>query len=304
MNQDQVKAALLRLNSEVEDFAVLFTGKRSNKVDGLYYPERREILIHNTNLQSDNEIIYTAIHEFAHHIQFTTSAQPVSSRSHTTHFWSIFHKLLFDAEEKGIYKNIFKTDPEFITLTGRLKRDYLADAGEKMKEFGSLLIEAMRLCEMRRASFEDYVDRELGLHRFAAKNIIRSYTYDINPQLGPENMKTVARIADKEKRKEVEDAFLARMSPDMVKAEFSTRLNEIKDMTKLQYLKNEKERLMEAGERLNQKLIKIMEQIKALEQEMNLAKAEDVGGEEITPAPDDEAAPNAMRDDYPEPELV
>ncbi|HPA63001.1 MAG TPA: hypothetical protein PLC67_03520 [Spirochaetota bacterium] len=268
MNQSQVKELLLRLEGDVEDFMVTFTGKKSNKVDGLYYAERREILIHNTNVQSENEIIYTAIHEFAHHIQFTKSAQPVTARSHSTSFWNIFHKLLFKAEDMNIYKNPFKTHPDFVKLTERIKNDYLRESGEKMKEFGACLIEAMRLCEMHKTSFEDYVDRELGLHRFAAKTMMKSYAYNVNPAIGAENMRSVARIADGDLRKDVENAYLSRMSPDMVKAEFSPRLAETKDMTRLQFLKNEKERLIESLERLNQKLVGLNSQIRSLETEI------------------------------------
>ena len=54
----------------------------------------------------------------------------------------------------------------------------------------------------------------------------------------------------------------------MVKAEFSPRLAETKDMTRLQFLKNEKERLIESLERLNQKLIGLNSQIRSLETEI------------------------------------
>jgi len=39
-----------------------------------------------------------------------------------------------------------------------------------MKEFGSLLVEALELCEKHQASFEDYVERELSLHRTQAQS--------------------------------------------------------------------------------------------------------------------------------------
>ena len=270
MNQNQVKDLLLKLEPDVPDFMVTFTGKKSNKVDGLYYAERCEILIHNTNLQSENEIIYTAIHEFAHHIQFTKSAQPVTARAHNTNFWNIFHTLLFKAEGLSLYRNPFKSHPDFVKLTERIKNDYLRESGEKMKEFGALLIEAMRLCEMHKTSFEDYVDRELGLHRFAAKTMMKSFAYNINPSIGAENMRSVARIADGDLRKDVESAYLSGKSPDMVKAEFSPRIAETKDMSRLQFLKNEKERLIESLERLNQKLVGLNSQIRALETEIKM----------------------------------
>ena len=82
MNQEQVKAKLLLLKDDVEEFKVTFSGKKSLKVDGLYKPEEREIIIHNRNFTGDSPLMYTAIHEFAHHIQFTTAPSPVSCRSH------------------------------------------------------------------------------------------------------------------------------------------------------------------------------------------------------------------------------
>jgi len=62
MNQDQVKELLLTLDKNVPDFSVIFSGKMSGKVDGLYYPDRREIIIHNKNFEEDGQLIYTAIH--------------------------------------------------------------------------------------------------------------------------------------------------------------------------------------------------------------------------------------------------
>ena len=50
MNQDQVKQKLLQLEKVDVDFTVTFSGKRSRKVDGLYYPDRMEMIIHNKNI--------------------------------------------------------------------------------------------------------------------------------------------------------------------------------------------------------------------------------------------------------------
>jgi hypothetical protein len=36
MNQEQVKEKLFQLNKNVEDFSLLFSGKKSRKVNGLY----------------------------------------------------------------------------------------------------------------------------------------------------------------------------------------------------------------------------------------------------------------------------
>ncbi|MBB6481481.1 hypothetical protein [Spirochaeta isovalerica] len=259
MNQDQVKALLLELDSDVEDFTLIYSGKMSKKVDGLYHPEKQEIIIHNKNFTEDNPLIYTAIHEFAHHIQFTRKDVEVTSRSHTVMFWDIFHRLLIKAEEKGIYKNLFATDERFIKLTEKIKSKYLHTNGELMKEFGKLLIEALDLCQQNHANFEDYVDRELGLNRTAAKSIMKVYAMDVNPEIGFDNMKIVAGIKEEKQRKVAEKAFEEGKSPDMVKAEIKEAKGE-PDVT-LPRLEAQKRRIEKSIHNLQQKLADVEMQI-------------------------------------------
>lgn len=261
MNQDQVKERLLQLEQVKTDFIVTFSGKSSKKVDGLYYPDRREIIIHNQNFSDDNQMMYTAIHEFAHHVQFTKTNVPVTARAHSNDFWNIFHTLLFRAEEMGIYNNIFETNGEFRELTAMLRDEYLSRNGHLMKEFGSLLLKARELCQRYHASFEDYVDRVLRLHRNEAKTIMKTYTMDIKPEIGYENMKTVARIKDEELRHGVQEAFLDQRSPDMVKA----ALNPKTEFTnRLSYLESEKERVERSLDKLTAHLAKLERDIDAL----------------------------------------
>jgi len=261
MNQDQVKERLLMIEPEVEDFTVTFSGKQSKKVDGLYYPDRQEIIIHNRNMPDDNSLLYTAIHEFAHHVQFCRTAAPVSNRAHTKAFWNIFHRLLYRAEELGLYETVFEKNQEFIDLTETIRRDYLARNGEMMKEFGRLLMKASELCRKYHASFEDYTDRVLGLHRTEAKTIMKTYTMDIKPEIGYENMKTVAKIRDEYLRKGAEECFINNMSPDMVRSEIRP---DREFSSRLQFLESEKEKLENSLEKLTVKLAKIERDIDTL----------------------------------------
>ena len=265
MNQDQVKQKLLQLEKTDVDFTVTFSGKRSKKVDGLYYPDRREMIIHNHNFTDDNQLMYTAIHEYAHHIQFAKSNAPTTTRAHSIDFWNTFHSLLFKAEKIGIYVNIFETNKEFKELTARLRNDYLLKNSHLMKEFGSLLINGRELCIKYRVSFEDYLDRVLQLHRNEAKTIIKTYTMDINPKIGFENMKTVTRVRDDDFREEIHKSFLDKnKSPDMIKAE----INPKKEFgSRLSYLESEKERVEKSLERLTQQLVKLEREIDNLKKE-------------------------------------
>jgi hypothetical protein len=255
MNQDQVKEKLLQLDDTVDEFTVVFTGKKSRKVDGQYHPDKREIIIHNKNFLDDNALMYTAIHEFAHHVHFTRSPVPITTRAHTSQFWNILHQLLFRAEEKGIYINRFHEDEQFIALTARIK-EFLATNGHLMKDLGGLLLEAEQLCILRDMSFEDYVDRVLGLHRTAARSIMRVSALDVRPEMGYENMKTVANIREPEKRKRAEEAFLEGKSSDMVKAELQVR-----EEDSLERLLSEKRRIERTLETLASRLVEIERRI-------------------------------------------
>jgi hypothetical protein len=240
MNQDQVKKQLLKLEPDTEEFSVIFTGKKSRKVNGLYKPDIREILLHNKNFSDDNDLMYTAIHEFAHHLHFTRSPVPISSRAHRPEFWSIFHKLLIKAEETGIYTNIFDTDRQFKALTKKIREEFLAPGGQLMKEFGELLLTAEELCKKTNTRFEDYVDRVLGLHRSAARVLMKMKALELDPAIGFENMKTVAALRSQEDREAAQAAFLAGKSPDMVRAEFGGKP---KEKEPSEQLRHEKKRI-------------------------------------------------------------
>ncbi len=207
MNQDQVKELLVSLDNRTPDFSVIFTGKESKRIDGLYKPKSREILINNRNFRDENQLIYTAIHEFSHHIHFTRYPGEFKRRSHTNHFWSIFHELLDQAESRGLYSNIFVTDPAFVTLTERIQTNFLSRNGQLMKEFGKVLIEALELCGKKHATFEDYIDRVLGMSRTTARSIMKMYALDIDEDFGYDRMKAVATIPKSSTREAASEAF-------------------------------------------------------------------------------------------------
>lgn len=254
MNQDQLKSLLLRLEEPTEDFSLIFSGKKSKKVDGLYYPDTAEIIIHNRNMERDDELVYTAVHEYAHHL--IAAKRGKTGRSHTREFWAVFHRLLEQAEEQGIYANPLRADTELHEIAERLRREYLQEEGERMLAFGRLLLEAMQICRERRYSFDDFVDRELGLHRTVAKTLIRSYREDIPSDLGYENMKSLLRIKDPIQRIEAAQELREGRSPDMVYQNFSGRsAPEVKD--EVVELEKEKRRIERSLQRLSRRLEEI-----------------------------------------------
>lgn len=220
MNQDQAKERLLEIRQCKDYFSVTFSGKSSKKVDGLYKPDTREIILHNKNFVTDQELMYTAIHEYSHHIQFSSSPVPLSTRVHTAQFWSLFHGLLYTAEKIGLYKNPFDSSREFVELTKMIKEKFLTVNGKLMKELGELLCKARSLCEKYRTSFTDYLDRILSIPRTGAAAMMKTHVLNIDPKIGFENMRSLTRIRDPQIRKEAETSLLSGKSPDMVRVQY------------------------------------------------------------------------------------
>lgn len=254
MNRDQLKERLVKLRKPDEEFAVVFSGKASRKVDGLYKPASREIILHTGNFKGEDELVYTAIHEYAHHLQFTESAVPVSSKAHTTAFWSLFHELLFEAERTGLYRSPFEGIPAFVELTRQIREKFLATSGSLMKELGRLLVRAHELCEEHGTSFGDYVDRVLGLPRTSAQVIMKAHRQDLDPRVGFENMRQLTAIRDDGDRAKAQAALLSGRTPDMVKTAYGTRP---KPHDARAELEEERARIRRTIERLRERLKEI-----------------------------------------------
>ena len=54
MDNASIKDMLLDIQESKLEFTVTMTGKESKRVNGLYKPETREILLHNKNFKTDN----------------------------------------------------------------------------------------------------------------------------------------------------------------------------------------------------------------------------------------------------------
>ena len=261
MNQDQVKENLLLLEPDCEEFSVVFSGKVSKKVNGLYKPDSREIIIHNRNFTEDNSLLYTAVHEFAHHIHFCTSPLPVSSRVHTREFRSILHGLLRRAEEKGIYRNVFEDRPEFVELTRRIRADYIARNGELLKELGALFVRAEELCRKYGARFDDYIERVLGMEKSTASTLIRAHDLDIPAEFGYDTMKMVANLRKPEDRTRALEALAEGNTPDMVKAMTNPPVPK-EEEDPVEKLNAERRRIQRTIETLKSRLETIEERLK------------------------------------------
>lgn len=252
MNNDAIKELLLKLEETSIDFTVTLSGKESGKVNGLYKPETHEIILHNKNFKSDNQLIYTAIHEYTHHLLTEKKLDETGglgmcgkARSHTNEFWAKFHQLLEVAEKQGLYVIGLEDAPELAALTDDIKKNYLERNGSLMLEFGKKLAEAHKLCEEANIRYEDYIDRVLRLPRAAAKTITKISVENINPAIGYENMKMVSGISDAQKRSDAEQQILAGKSPDTVRSMMAKKVQEVDVKTRLEKEKNRLEKTID-----------------------------------------------------------
>jgi hypothetical protein len=257
MNQDKVKEKLLAIEDAPLEFTLVFSGKKSKKVNGLYKVQSREIIIHNRNFKTDetgqNLLLYTAIHEYAHHLHACSRGGVLSSRAHNSEFWAIFHALLEKAEGKKIYNDVFSVSPELLKLTDVIRNKYLKNNGELVKEMGRHLLKAHDLCTGIGVRFEDYVDRMLRIPRTAANMAIKMFEYDIAPEVGADNMRFLAGIRSSDERKAAETALIKGKSPDTVKIAVRGKSESENPAERLEKEKSRLERTIAAlNKRLNE----------------------------------------------------
>ncbi|MCX7776045.1 MAG: hypothetical protein N2067_08100 [Spirochaetaceae bacterium] len=217
MNQDQVRSILETLETPPAPFKLIFSGRTSKKVNGLYKPSTQEIVIHNRNFDSDSQLLYTAIHEYAHHLLFVRKGGVAMPRPHTQEFWVLFHELLGKAEAFGYYRSIFEAEPAFAELTAEIKEKCLTGNGALLLELGRLLVRAEELCRAHHARFEDYVERVLGLPRKTATTAMHAQSMGLAPSLGWDGLQLVASLRDPEQRARAVEALASGTPPQIAR---------------------------------------------------------------------------------------
>lgn len=196
MNQEQVKEQLMALGVETVDFPLVFSGKASKKVNGLYKPATMEIVLHNKNFKSDNDLMYTAIHEYAHHVTITRGFVKKAS-GHPAVFWAVFHSLLEVAILRGIYRDEFAADPS-LQDKARQVQDVLGAQVDAQKRLGLLLRELQLICTTKGIRYQDFLHRIARIPDSAAAAAIRLPHLDFEDfqQISPQAVELVSSIED------------------------------------------------------------------------------------------------------------
>lgn len=260
MTNDRIKEILLDIYETELDFTVTQTGKESKRVNGFYKPDTHEIFLHNLNFKSENQLIYTAVHEYTHHVvteqklKFDPSYS-CNSKVHTQEFWAKFGELLSAAEQKGYYSLGWESNPELKALTEDIKENYLAKNGQLMLDFGKKLSRAWELCKEADIRYEDYIDRVLCLPRSSERDIRKVSAVEVNPAIGFENMKVVASVKKKDERADLEQEFLqGGKSPSTVRELMKQKTSQSKSEDAKTKLERERSRLEKTIAQLTHRL--------------------------------------------------
>jgi hypothetical protein len=133
--------------------------------------------------------------------------------------------------------------------------------GSLVKEMGGHLLQAHELCNAAGARFEDYVDRVLRIPRIAADMAIKMYQYDLDPQVGADNMRFLAGIRNDDERLAAEAALVKGKSPDTVRSGLRGRGGE--EDTQIR-LSKEKQRLERTIASLTRRLEEVNKELEDL----------------------------------------
>ncbi|MDC7221582.1 MAG: hypothetical protein PQJ59_16730 [Spirochaetales bacterium] len=237
MNQDEVKSILDKYTDHKE-YTVIFSGKASKKVDGLYHPDTKEIIIHNKNFQNENSLIYTALHELAHHIDNMENGI-VQRNAHGGQWPTILHELIEKAIEN---QDFIPIDPEKVSNAVRannMQTKYL-------KEFGKVCIQLMDHCMTRDYPFEDIYLRVLKMKKGEVLKAMKVFGLDISEEIGPDMAKKVAQIKNPAEREEA-----------IKSGEVPTNTPSKKEMDEYAYLEAEKKKLVKTISKAESRLAEI-----------------------------------------------
>ncbi|MDR0474216.1 MAG: hypothetical protein LBH43_11160 [Treponema sp.] len=258
MNQDTVKKNLLKIHACTEDFTVIFSGKKCQKVNGLYKPDKKEIIIHNRNFNNDeageNLLFYTAIHEQAHHIMFT-ELKKKSARSHTALFWATLDDLADIAEKKGLYKIAIDTDTEKLINEAH---EISCEIAMLQKKLGQTLARLNEKCREKGIRFEDIVERKAQIAKKTADKANKAYTMNLPGSIGVDIQEAVLRERDEDVREVMINAGQKGKSVEQVKR---TKTGPVDHEDETVSLMKEKTRLERTIESLKRRLYEVEEQL-------------------------------------------
>ncbi|WP_020614229.1 hypothetical protein [Sediminispirochaeta bajacaliforniensis] len=233
MDNQAIVDFLVSLEAPATEVTVVQSGKSSEKVDGLYKPFDRTIILHNRNasMQEPSFLLRMAIHQYTHHLLIYGTAQdPVPlaepreevARHHGSRFSACYHRLLSKAAgtDAGVAGAPWDVDPELSAVADRIRGTLLPQYGGIALELGAQYAEAERLCAQKGYNLEEWLEDAVGADLADAKRMLRAHHEGLSPKIGFDAMKSLLKIP-KEHRREAEAAVVSGdRSPKAVESDF------------------------------------------------------------------------------------
>ena len=260
MTNEKIKEILISLEKADIDFSVTQTGRASKKVNGLYTPATFEILLHDKNFTTENELIYTAIHEYTHHLincnqkKFGIEVKNCS-RSHTTEFWAKFDDLLEKAVEAKIYTR--ERSEDLSSLIDEAKKIDCEIVNLK-KKLGKILSEIHDKSRKENIRYEDILSHDLNISKNTAEKCLKSQSIEEN--YGQDALETVLKVKDSQARQDI----IAGLEKGKTINQVSAAIKKDKSSSPYEKLTKEKARLEKTIQQLEERLEIVSETLSSM----------------------------------------
>ena len=255
MMNEEIKSNLKKLFDCKEDFTVTQTGKKSNKVNGLYKPATHEIFLHNLNFNTSNELMYTAVHEFTHH--YLTTEKGDKGGRHNGLFWATFYDLLEKAISYGFYERTRSEETQKLIDEAKEIQKAIIDAQRKLGETLSKIYESY---DRNNERIEDVIEHDLQITRNKSKEYLKMRNSDTNSD---EMAKVINSAKDVMIKAAAQKAADEGKTVEQVKQIAKAKPVD-DDLESPESLRREEKRLETTIERLNDRLIQVQETLRSM----------------------------------------
>jgi hypothetical protein len=171
IDEQKIKEILVAIKEPKKPFEVSIKKEGRIRKLGEYSYNRARMTLYLLNFNSNNEIIRTAIHEYAHHIMGSWGG-------HKTEFWNCYFQLLEIAEKKGFYSCDIDKSDKLKKITSIIKTNDLLKNRKIFKERLDFIFYIInKLCDEIGIDFQYYSVKYLGMDWYKKKNPYSSYKY-------------------------------------------------------------------------------------------------------------------------------
>lgn len=267
MTNEQIKQLLLSIETCQCDFSVTMTGKSSPRVNGLYKPETHEILLHNKNFKNDNALVYTAIHEYTHHL-LTADAEKSGIRTtgrqkaHDTKFWARMDGLVEKAVEKGLYKrNRSEKLRGLIEEAKQIDHEIAA----LRKKLGIILQKIHQVTDEEGTRFEDVLTHDIRMQKSTAEKCFNASLVD-QDDIGQDVQEVLSKAVKKSGavKEAAKNAVAKDKTVEQLKMEIQLQSDKSRESSPRARLEKERSRLEKTISALQQRLSIVCETIESM----------------------------------------